>query len=190
VLFPLIASQSQIPRDDLRRQLAPLRAKFLFLGAIVFSLLAATADIPIKVLYDERYQAANWMLPVLIIGSWFSILTYLNESMLLGLGRPSYSAAANGLKFTFLLIGLPLSLKLHGLMAGITVVVLGDLVRYIPVFLGQRWERFSFGAQDLIFTLSVFLFIGLLEWTRWIWGFGTSFDSLPIAIGSLFGTSQ
>ena len=53
------------------------------------------------------------MLPVLIIGSWFSILAYLNELTLLGLGKPSYNAASNGLKFAFLLIGLPLSFNLY-----------------------------------------------------------------------------
>jgi O-antigen/teichoic acid export membrane protein len=130
LLFPLIASHSHISRDDMRKQLAPLRAKFLLVTATVFSLFAATADIPIKLLYDERYQAANWMLPVLIIGSWFSILAYLNEYTLLGLGKPSYNAASNALKFIFLLIGLPLGLKVYGLIGCILVVVLADLVRY------------------------------------------------------------
>jgi O-antigen/teichoic acid export membrane protein len=190
VLFPLIASHSQMSRDDLRKQLVPLRAKFLLATATIFSLFAATADIPIKLLYDERYQAANWMLPVLIIGSWFSILVYLNESTLLGLGKPSYSAASNVFKFTFILIGLPLSLKVYGLIGCILVLVLADLVRYIPIFIGQRRQRFSFGTQDLLFTLAAFLFIGLWEWMRWISGFGTSFDSLPIEMGSLFGSGR
>jgi len=177
-------------RDDIREQLAPLRAKFLLVTAMVFSLLAATADLPIKILYDERYQAANWMLPVLIIGSWFSILAYLNEYTLLGLGKPSYNAASNAVKFIFLLIGLPLCLKIYGLIGCIPVVVLADLVRYIPIFLGQRRERFSFGMQDLLFTLVVFLLIGLWEWLRWSSGFGTSFHSLPVELGLLFGADR
>jgi O-antigen/teichoic acid export membrane protein len=190
VLFPLIASHSQISRDDLRKQLVPVRAKFLVLAATVFSLLAATADIPIKLLYDERYQAASWMLPVLIIGSWFSILAYLNESALLGLGKSSYTAISNGLKFAFLLIGLPLSLEFYGLIGSILVVVFADLFRYIPILIGQRREHFSFGRQDLIVSFAVFLLIGLWEWLRWISGFGTSFGSLPIEIGSLFGIGR
>jgi O-antigen/teichoic acid export membrane protein len=187
LLFPLLASHSHIARDDLRRQLAPLRAKFLTVAAVAFSFFAATADLPIRFLYDERYQAANWMLPVLIIGSWFSILAYLNEYTLLGLGKPSYSAASNAAKFIFLLVGLPIGLKLYGLIGCILVVILADLVRYIPVFLGQRREHFSFGLQDLSFTLVVFLLIGLWEWLRWSSGFGTSFHSLPDEVDSSFG---
>jgi O-antigen/teichoic acid export membrane protein len=190
VLFPLIASHSHIARDDLRKQLTPLRAKFLLVTAIFVSLFVATADIPIKLLYDQRYQAANWMLPILTIGSWFSIVAYLNESTLLGLGRPSFNAASNGFKFVFLLIGLPLSLEAAGLVGCMVVVVLADLFRYIPIFVGQRQERFSFRAQDFLITLLVFLLIGLWEWVRWILEYGTSFDSLPIEMGSLFGAGR
>jgi O-antigen/teichoic acid export membrane protein len=183
LLFPLLASHSHIARDDLRKQLAPLRAKFLLVAAVAFSFFAATADLPIRLLYDERYQAANWMLPILIIGSWFSILAYLNEYTLLGLGKPSYSAASNAAKFIFLLIGLPIGLKLYGLIGCIFVVILADLVRYIPIFLGQRREHFSFGMQDFSITVVVVLLTGLWQLVRWSSGFGTSFHALPDAIG-------
>ena len=36
---------------------------FLVVAGIGFSLLAAMADLPIRILYDQRYQAAEWMLP-------------------------------------------------------------------------------------------------------------------------------
>ena len=114
VLFPFIVSHSQMPRADLREQLAPLRARFLLLAALGFSLFVATADLAIRIFYDQRYQAASWMLPVLTVGSWFSILANVSESTLLGLGKPSYGAVSNGLKFIFLLIGLPLGVEVFG----------------------------------------------------------------------------
>jgi O-antigen/teichoic acid export membrane protein len=164
----------------LRDQLASIRAKFLLLAVVGFSFFVATADLAIKVLYDERYLAASWMLPLLVVGSWFSVLAYVNESILLGLGKPSYSAVSNGAKLAFLLIGLPLMVKTFGLLGGVTVVALADLCRYVPILIGQRRERFSFGMQDLLLTCAVFLMVGLLEWLRWASGFGTSFDTLPI----------
>ncbi len=151
-----------------------------------FSLFAAMADLPIRILYDERYQAASWMLPTLIIGSWFSILAYLNESTLLGLGKPSYTAISNSLKFAFLLIGLPLSVQAYGLFGGVVVVVFADLCRYVPILIGQRRECLSFGKQDLVATLAVFSLIGFWEWLRWVSGFGTSFESLPMEVGASF----
>ena len=148
----------------------------MLLAALGISLFAATADLAIKILYDERYQAARWMLPILIIGSWFSILANLNESTLLGLGKPSYSAISNSLKFAFLLVGLPLSVKLNGVVGCVLVFSLSDLSRYIPILIGQRRERFSFGMQDLLITFAMFAMIGFWEGLRWILGFGTSFE--------------
>ena len=185
VLFPYIASHIHVPRAELRKQLGHLRAKSMLLGAVPFSLFAATADMAIRILYDERYQAAAWILPVLIIGSWFAIMTNVNETTLLGLGKPSYGSISNGSKFVFLLIGLPLGVRIYGLLGGVMVIALADLSRYIPILIGQRRERFSFGMQDLFGTLFVAALIGLWEWLRWASGFGTSFESLPLTWANL-----
>jgi O-antigen/teichoic acid export membrane protein len=178
VVFPLIASNIHTERSVLRSQLSPIRAKFLLTACLGFSLIAASSDLVIKVLYDYRYQAASWMLPLLIIGSWFSILAYINESTLFGLGRPFYSAFSNCAKFLYLLIGLPISTGAFGLIGGIGVIVFADAVRYFPLFVGQRRENFSFGAQDLLISLVTLLLIGFWEWLRWTFGWGTSFDGV------------
>jgi O-antigen/teichoic acid export membrane protein len=180
VLFPFIASQSTMLRADLRKQLAPLRAKLLLLLALGMSLAVASADLAIKVFYDQRYQAASWMLPVLIVGSWFSILANLNESTLLGLGKPSYGALANSLKFVFLIIGLVLGVRFYGILFGVMVVASADVFRYIPILVGQKRERFSFAMQDFLMTLAMLSLAGVWEWLRWIMGLGTSFASLPM----------
>jgi O-antigen/teichoic acid export membrane protein len=180
VLFPFIASHSQTPRAELRDQLAPLRLKFLLLAGLGFSLFVAAADFVIKVLYDERYHAATWMLPVLVLGSWFSTMATLNESTLLGLGKPSYSAISNGSKFVFLMVGLWLGVKFFGILGGVTVVALGNLCGYIPILVGQVRERFSFAMQDFLVTLGMFALVAFWEWVRWVAGFGTSFDSIRV----------
>jgi O-antigen/teichoic acid export membrane protein len=184
VLFPLISSHHEMSRSDLRNQLIPIRARSLLLVGVGFSLVVAISDLPIKIFYDERYQAASWMLPLLITGSWFSILANLNEATLLGLGRPVYSATANCTKFVFLLIGLPIGVTKFGLLGGIVVVAMSDLFRYFPIAIGQLRERFSFVAQDFFVTLTVLLLIGLWEWLRGVSGLGYSFGSLPINVSA------
>jgi O-antigen/teichoic acid export membrane protein len=182
VLFPFVASQAHLPRTELIRHLSPLRAKFLLLTGAGFSVFITTADWLVRLVYDERYQAATWILPVLILGSWFTVLATLNESALLGIGKPSYAAAANSLKLVFLIVGLALGTSSYGLLGGVVVVAMADLCRYVPTLVGQVRERFSFGMQDLLMTLAVLLMIGLLEYGRYSLGFGTSFDTLPITI--------
>lgn len=179
VLFPFIAAHSQLSRAELREQLAPTRAKFLLAAAVGFSLFVSTADLIIRALYDARYQSAAWILPILVIGSWLSLLTTINKSTLLGLGKPSYSATSNGLKFLFLLPGLMISIPTYGLLGGVIVIASADLCRYVPILVGQRRERFSFGVQDFFVTLAMFCLIGLWVWLRALAGFGISLDSLP-----------
>jgi len=182
VIFPFISSHSHMRRKDLHEQLAPIRMKFLLIAGIGFSIFAVTADFVIGILYDQRYHAASWMLPVLILGAWFAILSYLNEWTLMGLGRPNYSAVANSAKFGFLAVGLPIGVAHLGVLGGVLVVAISDLCRYVPMLVGQIQERFSFGRQDVFATAIVFGLIALWEWVRWAAGFGTSFDALPIHI--------
>ena len=72
VLFPFISSHIQELRATLRERVGSICTKFLLVAAVGISLFVTSADWIIKILYDQRYQAAGWMMPVLIIGSWFS----------------------------------------------------------------------------------------------------------------------
>lgn len=179
VIFPFISSHSNISRNELHLQLAPMRMKFLLLGALGLSLFTGTADLFVKLLYDQRYHAASWMLPILLVGAWFSIIANINESTLLGLGRPHYSTFANAARFGFLFIGLTAVPK-FGILVGIAVIAASDLFRYVPLLVGQIRERFSFFIQDIIATAVVFGLVFMWEWLRWKLGLGTSFDEIPL----------
>jgi O-antigen/teichoic acid export membrane protein len=187
VIFPFITSHSEISRQELRAHLAPIRALFLLVAGCGLALLAAVADLLIRLVYDQRYHAASWMLPILIIGAWFAILSNINESTLLGLGKPVYSAFGNSAKFGVLLVGLTLAVGPLGVVGGVLVVACSDLGRYVPVLFGQVRERFSFARQDALITLVVFLLVASLEWVRSALGYGTSFETFPLDLSKMFG---
>ena len=94
------------------------------------------------------------------------------------MGKPSYTALANGVRLTLLLIALPLSFALAGLVGSVMTLAAIEALRNVPMYIGLRRERFAFGFQDLSVTLLMFVMTGVLEWARWTWGFGTSFNSL------------
>jgi O-antigen/teichoic acid export membrane protein len=183
LVFPLIAASQLMPRAKLRADLAPKRFAILLVGAAAFGVMITFADIVIKLLYDQRYQAAGWMLPVLLVGSWFSVLTVFNESTLLGLGKPIYSALSNSLKFLWLFIGLPFGYAHLGIPGVILVISTADIWRYPATFIGQVREHFSFARQDFACTLAMFVFSCVLETLRSALGFGTSFDGLLYKLG-------
>ena len=181
VVFPTIASHSHLPREQVRKQFSLVRLVFLMIVVIGLAVFAATADLMVKLIYDQRYQAAGWMLPLLIIGTWFSIMCSLNELTLLGLGKPTYGAISNSMKLVYLIIALPVSFAAYGMVGAVIVMAASDLCRYVPVLLGQLRERFSFAVQDLFLTLGLLMLIGLLEWARSNLGIGTSFDNLRLS---------
>jgi O-antigen/teichoic acid export membrane protein len=178
VVFPFIASRSHIPRKELRSLVVSIRHKFLTIAALGFSFSAATVDFPIKLIFDERYHAAAWMVPVLIVGAWASILCSLNESILLGVGKPRYNAIGYAFKFGFLLVGLPVGFTYFGVLGCITMVAASDAPRYLAILSGQSREQLSFAQQDLFGTLLMLALIAVFEMSRWASGFGTSFGSL------------
>jgi O-antigen/teichoic acid export membrane protein len=177
IVFPYIASSSDEPREQLRGKLAPARFQMLLVAAVGMSAFAAVADLPVKIIYDQRYHAAAGMLPIMALGVWFSILCNVNESVLFGFGRPQYAAIGNMVKFGWLLIGLPIGYTSFGFFGIIVVVAVSDFFRYFPLFIGQMRARFSFGVQDIVTSLVMFGLFGVFVWLRWYLGFGVAFDN-------------
>jgi O-antigen/teichoic acid export membrane protein len=178
VIFPFVASRSQTSGHELRASLSKPRLVFLLVTALGLSLLAAGSDLLINTLFDQRYRDASWMCSVLIIGTWFSVISSLAEGALLGFGKPLYAAIGNGAKFTWLLFLLPIGFSHYGAAGAIAVVATADLFRYIPLLIGQFRERFVFGAQDGLGTAVAFGLMAFWECLRWRLGLGTSFDFL------------
>lgn len=155
ILFPLVAS-TQGSRSELRAKLARARPRILLLAMLGISGFAAVSDQLVYLLYDQRYQAAAWMLPVLAVAVWFSLLAGLADAVLLGIARPAHTAMANTAKLVWLAIGLPLAIGSYGLAGAVCVVATGELVRYAPLLISQAREHLCFPAQDLVLTVAMF----------------------------------
>ncbi len=179
IVFPLVSS-AHGSASDVRQRLAPLRMMFLLGAASALSLAVATADVVIAIFYDLRYQDAAWMLSVLLLGVWTAIVCSVNEAALLGVGRPAFAAFANGLRLACLVLALPATFSRFGLAGAIGLIALSDLTRYIPIFVGQVSERFTFLFQDIVATLVLVSLIALWLWLRVAMGWGTPFDGMPL----------
>ena len=178
IVFPYIAASSAEPQQSVYRRLASPRLKLLLLAAAGLSTFAVVSDFPVKIIYDERYHAAGAMLPIMILGVWFSILCNINESIMLGFGRPKYAAIGNATKLGWLFVGMPFGFALYGMFGIIVVLAAGDALRYVPVYIGQKQMRFSFGWQDLVATLLMFGLFALFTYLRWFFGFGIPYNTI------------
>lgn len=149
MIFPKVAAFAK-ERSELRPAIAGLRLKALFATACGLSILVALSDIIILILYDDRYTAAAFMLPILMAGAWFSILSTMGESFMLGIGKSVHSAQANLAKLLWLVISVPLALTYSGFIAALGAIAIADLFRYISLSYSQWREGLSFFKQDIV----------------------------------------
>ncbi|MGO4834884.1 oligosaccharide flippase family protein, partial [Rhizobiaceae sp. 2RAB30] len=166
LIFPLIAREQDRPRSELRQHLSPLRLKLLLVCALGMGFGTAFADYAVRIVYDERYHEASWMLPVLLIGVWGAILCSMNEYALLGVGKPLYGATGNMAKLACLVVGIPLGLQVAGLLGAIVVLALSDVCRYFLILFGQRREHVSFFLQDVMMSVLMLGVLALLSLLR------------------------
>ena len=135
------------------------RKRRLALGAIALAIALAMAvsDRAIMLLYDTRYHAAAFILPVLFGGAWFAVLAAFGEATLFGLDRPRASAAGNFAKFAILIVGLPLAVVHYGVFAGLLVLMLGEVGRWVALSIALRAEQLTSVRDDVLMTVGVFV---------------------------------
>jgi O-antigen/teichoic acid export membrane protein len=158
VIYPLLAKYSHLPRHELRRKIAQKRKLLLYLLLLVVVGLIGFGDKVIQLLYDQRYEQAAWILPLLACGIWPRVLVATNSSGLLVIGKSQYGAIANFSKLIFMVVCVPLFYKLGGTFGAILAIVLNDIPAYIVGTYGLIREELSLLKQDAWAT--VWLIVG------------------------------
>ncbi|PAX51362.1 oligosaccharide flippase family protein [Brunnivagina elsteri] len=165
VIFPAISKQANLPRHILREKILPQRKLILLGFAILLAALVTTGDLIVTTLYDKRYSAAGWMMPILCCGMWFSLLFYTISPALLALGKPLYSAQSNFARFAIITLAMPLTYQGFGIVGAVVVIAFSDLPLYLTNLYGLWQEKLFCFTQDIqvtfffITTLILFLTI-------------------------------
>jgi O-antigen/teichoic acid export membrane protein len=149
VLFPSFARIAGRPRAQVRALVLEHRERLLLLIAAAIALLAAFGDPFVRLVFDARYAGAAWMLPILALGLWPSVLAKTLEGALLALAKPHYAAQANVAKLLFTGVAVPLAFAFYGVRGAVIAVALNDLPAYALISRGLRREGISGFAQDL-----------------------------------------
>ena len=172
VIFPVISRQATLPRTSLRKKIKQKRKLILLAATPCLAILVGFGDVLIYGLYDERYQDAAWMLPILALGIWPNLLTITMSPSLLAIGKPLYEACGNFLKFCYMVIGLPIGFSLLGVTGAVIVVALNDFPFYGAVSYGLWREKLTVINQDIQATALLIGLITLICMGRHLFGFG------------------
>lgn len=172
VFFPLFTTYASISREIMKQKVQHQRRFVLYAIIALVCTFTTFGDYIIHILYDDRYKAAEWILPILGLGIWPLILYSTGSSCLLALGKPKYHAFANLIKFIYMLVAVPILNSQMGYLGAVLAVSLNDIPAYLVIYLGLRKEKISFLKQDLIMTLTLISLILLLLLIRNITGLG------------------
>jgi O-antigen/teichoic acid export membrane protein len=172
VVFPALATRTGSTSRIANRAITEARYRLCISGAVVVSLSIAGADLAVQHMYNARYDQVGWMLATLLFGTWFAILSNLNEAVLLGYGKPSYSAYSNGIRLAAVGVSLPLAYKSFGVPGAIATMIIGEIIRYLVIAVGQRRFHCSFYRQDAFCTGFLIVLTGILLLLRNSLGMG------------------
>jgi O-antigen/teichoic acid export membrane protein len=156
VVLPAVARSKHLLHTD-RGRLGKLR--FLGLGVVDIGLgvAIASSDIIIGLLFDPRYALAATILPILLLGSWFSIHASVTETTLLGAGHSRPMVGGNFLRLLSTAIALPLALTTSGMAIALLIIALADAPRYLWLSWYAKSKNVLFGSQDAMLLLMALL---------------------------------
>ncbi len=178
VIFPATSKFISLPRQELRSKLIKNNQLILIPLTIFVALLTSFGDLLITFLYPENFSQAAWMLPILAIGLWPSVLVNTTSPALMALGKPRYSALAYFSKAVFIFIAIYVGFILMGEFGAILAVALNDIPYYAAFSYGLWKEGLLDLSTDLKATGGLIALIGLCLLLRLALGLGSPIDAL------------
>ncbi|MEG8037945.1 oligosaccharide flippase family protein [Sphingomonas sp. LR60] len=162
VVFPSVAATTA-RGAELQRKLAHRRLQFQVVALVAIAGFIATCDFVIRI-YDPRYHDAAQLIPWVGLAAWLMILSTLNENLMLGLGKPHYSAFGSSAKLLGLVVFLPLGLTRYGIAAAAGATVLAEVMRYACLAIGQARLKVTFIRQDVLATAALIALAFAIRW--------------------------
>lgn len=158
VAFPFVSKLTKLPFPEFREQVLRLRFYVLCGGAVVVSTVVNGGGWLVHVLYDKRYQNAQWIVPILALGLWHTLLYSTTGDILFSLKKPKYNAIGTACFCVTMFVALPIAFHYGGLLGAVITVAAGDFPFYIVLEIGAAREKVSLWRQDALAT-GVFLVV-------------------------------
>lgn len=133
VWYPLLSKVNRDNNAELMNVYYGIRQKLDCVVYLSVGFLFVTAPLIVNILYDDRYEAAGWMLQIMsiiVVGSCFR----LGSTLLLSKGNPKVGTFAIIVRATALLTLLPYAFEHYGLEGAIWAIAINPLFE-IPVII-------------------------------------------------------
>jgi O-antigen/teichoic acid export membrane protein len=152
VAYPFIAKIIHQPVDQFKAIFLRYRFFALLTGAVLISIMVNWGGLLIVHLYDHRYREAAWMIPILALGLWHTLLYQTTFPVLLSLGKAKYNAVGNAAYCVTICAGLPIAFHFFGMFGAVVAVAAGDFPLYLAIQFGLWRQSIGLWRQDLKMT--------------------------------------
>jgi O-antigen/teichoic acid export membrane protein len=159
--YPFIAKMIHLPMAEFRVKFLRYRQYTLLAGALLLSLMVNWGDLLVTKLYRPAFYEAAWMVPILALGLWHTLLYMTTSPVLLSLGKSKYNAVGNAVFCVAIVIGIPLGFFWFGIRGAVIAVAAGDF----PFYLVNQFGAVKSGVrplrQDLQMTICFLALVAL-----------------------------
>jgi O-antigen/teichoic acid export membrane protein len=153
VMFPAYSRLAGTP--DFGRFFKRVPLPLLIAGAAMVSGLVACGPFLIRVLYDNRYLQAGWIIQYLAVLAWFQILECTNGAALLALGSARWVAAGSATKVLIMLVCIPIGHWLAGFPGALMGLVVSEAAKYVTSAIGVTCHRLGGSLRNIALTALV-----------------------------------
>ena len=150
--LPFISKMTHLPFEEFRKNCLKYRFYVLCGGAVILSFVVNAGGPIVLKLYDHRYAAAGWMVPILALGLWHTLLYSTSNDILLALGKSKYNAIGTACFCATMFISLPIAFHFGGMLGAVISVAVGDVPFYAVLTFGVAREKVSVWRQDALMT--------------------------------------
>jgi len=159
VLFPIYSRIGKETTPDLVQRVARFRLVRMGIFLPVICFLIVFGDDLVRLLWDERYWDAGWMVQVISAGSFFAIVGAVGP-LHLARGEPWISVVALGVRAAILVP----SMILGGYLAGATGLIIAIAASYVIYYPLQIWISVRYRVWLPAYDLAAFAICGLVVW--------------------------
>jgi O-antigen/teichoic acid export membrane protein len=164
IVVPFVSKVADLPRHEFLAVVLKYRWKVLIVSAAILGAVATLGDLVMGRIYDVRYHDATWIVTVLALGLWHTIMYNTMSPCLFAVGKRQYAVAGYFFSSLVIFAFVPLTYYKWGLVGSVWTVAFSDLPMYFVNLYGLRRERLLPVAQDLkgtvvfvLFTTAMFL---------------------------------
>jgi len=159
--YPFVAKMAYLPVSEFRQMFLRYRARVLLVGAFLLSLMVLLGGVLVTVMYDRRYHAASWMVPILALGLWHTLMYATTQPALYSRGKSNYQAIGNIFYCIASVSCIPLGFHFWGIFGAVIAVAVSDLPMYLTIVIAASRQHLSTWRQDLMMTAIFLSFLGI-----------------------------